>query len=268
MEMDVVEGSNAASTSEHSSKVDHLFGLNGRTAIITGSSRGLGQHFAELLSKLGANVVTTGRDRDRLEATYPKRDRFHPVVADIRNAEDRERLISETIERFGQIDILINNAGILEGSGNPVEAFQQVLDVDLVAAFDLSVKAAPLMERNGGGAIVNVASVLGLVAAAPMTTDAYCAAKGGLINLTRQLGARWARKGVRVNALAPGFFVTEMSADIVTSDASRKFVSDQCPIGRLGEHAELDSALAFLVSPRSTYVTGQVISVDGGWTAR
>ena len=144
-----------------------------------------------------------------------------------------------------------------------------MLEVNLVGLFTLSRQAATVMLANGEGSIINIASVLGLVASAPVQQAAYCAAKGGVVNLTRQLGAEWGRKGVRVNAIAPGWFHSEMTAETMFDDpAAMDFVLRETPMGRAGEADELDGALLFLASGASRFVTGITLPVDGGWTAR
>jgi NAD(P)-dependent dehydrogenase (short-subunit alcohol dehydrogenase family) len=143
-----------------------------------------------------------------------------------------------------------------------------VVDVNLNGLFRLTqLVAGPMIER-GRGSIVNVASMLGSVAAAPIKQASYCASKGAVVNLSRELGCQWARKGVRVNALAPGWFPSEMTEDMWADESSTAFVRTHCPMGRRGEAGELDGALLFLASDASTYVTGSVLTVDGGWTAR
>lgn len=248
-----------------------LFGLQGKTAIVTGASSGLGVRFAEVLRAAGANVVPTARRLDRLDEHFGGRPGFHPVRCDVTSDEDRRRLVDQAVARYGSVDVLVNNAGIGTqnvASGDPLEAFRQVIEVDLVALFALSQLASDRMREHGGGSIINISSVFGLVAGAPIDDPGYCAAKGGVVNLTRQLGARWIRRGIRVNSIAPGFFMTEISKWALASDKSQEFIGQQCPIGRLGEMKELDSALLFLAGAGSSYVTGHTLVVDGGWTAR
>jgi NAD(P)-dependent dehydrogenase (short-subunit alcohol dehydrogenase family) len=150
----------------------------------------------------------------------------------------------------------------------PPDVFRQLIDVNLNGLFVLSQLAGRHMIASGGGVIVNVASMLGLVASAPIKQASYCASKGAIINLTRELATQWARKGVRVNALAPGWFPSEMTAEMFADDSSMAYVQRNCPMARTGEPHELDGALLFLCSDASSYCTGQVLTVDGGWTAR
>ena len=255
----------------HPGDLTQLFGLAGKTAIVTGASSGLGLRFANVLRGAGANVVPVARRLHRLEEAFGGRPGFLPLQCDVTDDVDRRRVVDMTLAEFGRIDVLVNNAGIgmeATASADPIAAFRQVMDVDLVSLYALTLAVAEPMRAQGAGSIINISSVFGLVAGAPLDDAAYCAAKGGVVNLTRQLGARWIRRGIRVNSIAPGFFMTEISESTLTTDSSRSFVSQQCPAGRLGEVAELDGALLFLAGSGSSYVTGHVLVVDGGWTAR
>jgi NAD(P)-dependent dehydrogenase (short-subunit alcohol dehydrogenase family) len=250
-----------------------LFGLDGRVCVVTGASSGLGERFATVLSSAGATVVLASRRVERLEAVAAKLPGPARVVGcDVRSEPDRERLIAEAAETFGRVDVLLNNAGITRpqpAEGESEADWYEVLEVNLNAVFRLSQLAGRLMLAQESGSIVNVASILGLVASAPIQQAAYCASKGAVVNLTRELACQWARRGVRVNALAPGWFPSEMTAESVFEDErSLAFLRRNCPMGRGGREHELDGALLFLASDASSYVTGQTIVVDGGWTAR
>jgi NAD(P)-dependent dehydrogenase (short-subunit alcohol dehydrogenase family) len=248
-----------------------LFGLDGRVAIVTGASSGLGDRFARVLAAAGARVVGAARRAERLERLASEVDGIEPCVCDVSVDEDLERLVAFTLERFGQVDVLVNNAGVGGGypaEDEPAEHFREVIDVNLNAVFMLSRIAARAMLERGSGSIVNIASMYGLVAAAPVAQASYCASKGGVVNLTRELGAQWGRRGVRVNALAPGFFPSEMASVMIDDERSAKFLRRNTPIGRPGQPHELDGPLLFLASDASSYMTGQTLAVDGGWTAR
>jgi NAD(P)-dependent dehydrogenase (short-subunit alcohol dehydrogenase family) len=248
-----------------------IFGLDGRVAIVTGASSGLGDRFARVLAAAGARVVGAARRADRLERLASEVDGLEPCVCDVSVDEDLERLVSFTLERFGQVDMLVNNAGVGRAhpaEGEPAEHFRRVIDVNLNAVFMLSRIAARAMLERRSGSIVNIASMYGLVAAAPVAQASYCASKGGVVNLTRELGAQWARRGVRVNALAPGFFPSEMGSEMIEDERSARFLRRNTPIGRPGLPHELDGPLLFLASDASSYMTGQTLVVDGGWTAR
>lgn len=250
-----------------------LFGLDGRVALVTGASSGLGHRFARVLHTAGAHVVISARRRDRLrELADELGERVTVVPADLTDAGSREHLVDAALGPAGRIDVLVNNAGygtVAAAEDETLEHFSYTMDINLVAVFHLSQLVGRHMIEAGHGSIVNVASVLGLVGAAPVKEVGYCAAKGAVVNLTRALGAEWARKGVRVNAVAPGWFPTEMTKEQMFDDtAGLDFIRRNTPMARGGEVSELDGALLFFCSDASSYVTGQVLAVDGGWVAR
>jgi NAD(P)-dependent dehydrogenase (short-subunit alcohol dehydrogenase family) len=247
------------------------FALDGKVAVVTGASSGLGERFARVLHASGATVVAAARRTDRLDALAADCPGLVAVTCDVSRDDDCERLIATAVDHAGHLDVLVNNAGIgtpMPAEDEPAEQFRQVVDVNLNAVFVLSQLAGRHMIERRSGSIVQVASILGLVASTPIKQASYCASKGAVVNLTRELAAQWARKGVRVNALAPGWFPTEMTAEMVVDDSSIAFVQRTCPMGRFGEEAELDGALLFLASDASSYCTGQTLAIDGGWTAR
>jgi hypothetical protein len=247
-----------------------IFDLSGRVAVVTGASSGLGRRFARVLHAAGAHVVLAARRQDRLAELAAELN--CPAGPGGRAGLRRHRRVATLSGPFGSVDVLVNNAGL----GEAVRAIDETndhvratLEVNLVGLFTLSRQAAAVMLEAGSGSIVNIASMLGLVASAPVQQAAYCAAKGGVVNLTRQLGAEWGRKGVRVNAIAPGWFHSEMTAETMFDDpAAMEFIVRETPMARPGEADELDGALLFLASGASSFVTGVTLAVDGGWTAR
>jgi NAD(P)-dependent dehydrogenase (short-subunit alcohol dehydrogenase family) len=245
--------------------------LAGRTAIVTGASSGLGARFATVLADAGADVVAAARRADRLEALAAGHARIHPFTCDVTDDDGRQRLVATTVERFGRVDVCVNNAGA--SSGGPeaqatVDAFRGVLRLNLEAVFALSQAVAQPMRERGAGSVINISSMFSLVASAPVPDAGYVASKSAVNGLTRELAAQWARDGIRVNAIAPGFFASEMTAELVEDERSQRWFERMCPMGRPGRPEELDGILLFLASDASSYCTGQVFAIDGGWTIR
>jgi len=248
------------------------FALTGRVAIVTGASSGLGARFARVLDAAGARVVLAARRGERLEALAGELRDARAVACDLAAPGASAALVERALDHYGQIDVVVNNAGVdhtesaLEES---LDDFRRELEVNLVAPFELARLAArSMIEAGRGGSIVNIASILGLVGVGQIPDAGYAASKGGLVNMTRELSAQWARKGVRVNTIAPGWFRSEMTEERMFGDErSMRWVHQRTPMGRAGDEHELDGALLFLASDASTYVTGTVLAVDGGWTA-
>ena len=255
-------------------RVPELFRLDGRAAVVTGASSGMGVAFAEALAAAGARVLLAARRGDRLEALAARLRaggaEARAVVCDVSRPEEVERLRDAALGAFGAVDVLVNNAGytsVVPAEAQSLEDWRGQLDVNLTGAFLCAQRLGAAMLEAGRGNLVNVASVLGLVGSGQVAQAAYAASKGGLVNLTRELAAQWARRGVRVNALAPGWFPTEMTADMFGDEASLRWMRSRTPMGRAGELPELWGPLLFLASDASSFVTGHVLVVDGGWTA-
>ena len=258
---------------ELSTQIADLFRLDGVTAVITGASSGLGMRSARVLHAAGATVVVSARRVERLDQLVQELgNRVVACPGDLAIVADRERLVQAAVDVSGSIGVLVNNAGLskpVAATDETLEQFAKVMDVNLVAPFHLSQLAGAHMLKAGSGSIINMASILGLVAASPMKDVSYCSSKGALVNMTRQLGCEWGRKGVRVNASAPGWFPSEMTqAEMFDDPNGAQFIERNTPMGRAGRPEELDGALLYLASQASSYVTGQILAVDGGWTAR
>jgi gluconate 5-dehydrogenase len=254
--------------------VRELFDLSGRVAVVTGGSRGLGLEMAEGLGEAGARVVVAARRAQWLApAEEHLRSRGVEVAAvacDVTDPEAARRLVAAAVERFGRLDVLVNNAGVSWGAPleeMPLERWRQVLEVNLTGAFLVTQAAVPVMKAAGWGRIVNVASVAGLVGSPAEILDAvgYAASKGGLIALTRDLAVKLAPFGITVNAVAPGFFPTRMSEKLLERVGDQ--VVARVPMRRVGQAGDLKGVVVFLASEAARYVTGQVLAVDGGSTA-
>jgi len=248
-----------------------VFDLTGATVVLTGASSGLGARFARVLAAAGAHVHAAARRVDRIEAMAGEEGRITAVRCDVTDAGDRERLVADAAARTGRVDVLVNCAavpGAPDAAGESAEDFARVLETNLVAPYDLCRLVADRVPDGAGATVVNVASILGLVSGAPLAGAGYTASKAGLIGLTRELAGQWGRRGIRVNALAPGWFRTDMNDALFADERSARWVDRNTMLRRPGRPEELDGALLFLASPASSYCTGQVLVVDGGWTAR
>jgi NAD(P)-dependent dehydrogenase (short-subunit alcohol dehydrogenase family) len=256
--------------------VRELFDLDGRVAIVTGGGTGIGRQLAQALAELGADLVLCARKAERCEqAAAELREELGVRALGLRcNVADQgevNAVVARTREELGRVDILVNNAGTVWGAPPeemPLEGWQKVVDVNLTGAFLCSQAVGRvLIEQGDGGRIVNIASVAGLAGAPAevMNTIVYHATKGGLIAFTRDLAWKWARHGITVNAIAPGWFPSDMSRFVL--DRQDDSLVRSIPLGRYGGPDDLKGAVAYLASPASAYVTGHVLVVDGGQSA-
>ncbi len=254
--------------------MDLCFGIQGKTAIVTGASSGIGITFAETLAEAGANVVIIARRYEKLKEVADRLSKetgssVFPIKTDVTEEAQVVEMAEKTVEKFGSLDIIVNNAGIsaLDPSIDmPLAEWKKVIDVNLTGVFLTARTAARRMIEQKSGKIVNIASIYGAVGdkfqAAP-----YYASKAAVINLTRAFAIEWAPYGINVNGIAPGFFPSEMTEDIFKDEETRQLLASRTALGRTGRPADLKGALLFLVSPAADYITGETIFVDGGWTA-
>lgn len=252
-----------------------LFRLDGKTAIITGGGRGLGQYFAEALSEMGANVVLCSRKlaacEEARQAIEAKGGKALALACDVTQLSDIERVVATTQEQFGAIDILVNNSGATWGAPAeemPLDKFEWVMDVNVKGTFMMSQLVGRTMIAKGqGGTIINIASVAGLIGGNPKYLNAvgYHTSKAAVINMTRDLATSWARYNINVNAIAPGWFPTRMSRGLLSQ--YEKEMLTAIPLSRFGKPEDIKGVIVFLASPAAAYITGQTIVVDGGSVA-
>jgi NAD(P)-dependent dehydrogenase (short-subunit alcohol dehydrogenase family) len=250
------------------------FEIQGQTAIVTGASSGLGVTFAETLAELGVNLVIAARRYEKLVQVADEiRNRFNvevvPIKADVSQEDQVTKMVETAMEKFGSLEILVNNAGVASLSPSieiSLEEWKRVIDINLTGVFLCARTAAREMIKRKYGKIINVASIYGAVGDV-FPTAPYYASKGAVINLTRALAIEWAPYKINVNAIAPGFFPSEMTQPVFQDEKTLKYILSRTPLGRIGEPLDLKAALTYLASPASNYVTGQTIFVDGGWTA-
>ncbi len=250
-----------------------MFSLKGKVAIVTGASSGLGVVFAEALAEMGANVELAARRIEKLNEVASKLKvldvRVRPFQCDVSKQEDVQALVDDVVKNFGRLDIIVNNAGVAAlspATDISVEEWNKVVSVNLTGVFLCARTAARQMIKQGGGNVVNIASIYGAVGDV-FPASPYYATKGAVINMTRDLAVEWAPFKIRVNAIAPGFFPSEMTEAIFQDPGYLEYIRKQTPLGRPGNPDDLKGAVVYLASPASDYVTGQTIFVDGGWTA-
>ncbi|NUO81521.1 glucose 1-dehydrogenase [candidate division KSB1 bacterium] len=248
-----------------------LFNLTNKVALVTGGSRGLGKEMAEGLAEAGAALMLVARREAWLKPTIAEMQsrgfRCEGMLADVSKPNDVQRVVTQTLSTYGQIDILINNAGVSWGApaeNMPLDKWQMVIDINLTGPFLLCQAVGREMIKRQFGRIINIASIAGLLATPPnvQETVGYNAAKGGLLSLTRELAVKWAKHNIRVNAIAPGFFSSRLADKVI--EQSRATLEAITPMGRIGAPGELKGVAVFLAAEASNYLTGQTIAVDGG----
>ena len=251
--------------------MENLFDLSGKVAVVTGTSRGLGQYFGRALAKAGADLVITSRDKTRLadfqEEIEDLGRKALPVQLDVLNQRDIQNMVDAAIAEYGRIDILVNNAGL--NIRQPATEFtwdnwDTVLETNLKGAFFVAQAVGKEMIKRRYGRIINIGSctcVFGMEGIGP-----YCASRGGMLQVSRSLAAEWGRHGITVNVLAPGWFKTAQNKVLYDNKPWVEYITDRIPLGRPGQPNDLDGTVIFLASDASAYVTGQIVLVDGGFT--
>ncbi len=252
-----------------------IFEITGSVAIVTGCSSGLGVQMAHALANQGCTIVAIARRMDMLEQVCKEISEQHgvetmPIRCDIKNTEEVEATVKKVMDRFGRIDILVNNAGtgaVAHAENITDEQFQNEFDIDLFGTFKFARAVAnQAMIPAGYGRIINIASMYGLVGNMVAGSAPYHAAKGGVVNLTRALAAEWGQHGITVNAICPGYFYTPLTTETLNSEFFQQHAKTTIPMMRYGNEGELDTAVVFLSSRNSSYVTGIALPVDGGYT--
>ena len=250
-----------------------MFQLDGKTAIVTGASRGIGEAIAKGFARAGANLVLVSRHLSALERVAGEIEglgrKALPVSADIGNPEDIEKVVEATLKDFPRIDILLNNAGVSpflkKAEEMKLKEWEEVVKVNLTGTFLFCQSVGKVMIRQGGGKIINMISV-GAVVGFPRQI-AYCATKGGILQLTKVLAIEWTRHNVQVNAIGPAYLETELTKGMRESKVISENLLQRTPMGRFGKPEEIVGAALYLASEASSYVTGQTLFVDGGWLA-
>ncbi|MDP6549417.1 MAG: glucose 1-dehydrogenase [Dehalococcoidia bacterium] len=253
-------------------KPERLFELGGKVAIVTGGNGGLGLGMALGLAGAGADILVAARDAGKTAQALPQilalGVRAKGLSVDVAEEADVGRMVAEAIESFGRVDILVNNAGIAvrrQPQNITAVEWDRVLDVNLRSVFLASKEVYPHMKAQGGGKIINIGSMMSLFGSDWVSP--YSASKGGVVQLTKSLAVAWAGDNIQVNAILPGWFVTELTASIPTKDPDRyDLISRRIPTGRWGRPEELQGSAVFLASAASDYVTGAVLAVDGGYS--
>lgn len=251
----------------------NYFDLTGKVALITGASSGLGVQFAKALANQGADIAICARRLEKLEAVKKEIEEYGVKcfvhTCDVMDSAQIKATVDAVVAHYGKIDILVNNAGL--GLAEPAEVqsddtWTTMMATNLNGVYYFAREAGRHMIEKGYGKIINIGSIHSSVAMTGMPLSAYCTTKGGVALMTKALANEWAKKGITVNAIGPAYFASEMTASIIEEDFFQPVVQAYCPMGRVGQPGELDGALIYFASDASSYTTGQLLTVDGGWT--
>ena len=247
--------------------MEKLLEFSGKVALVTGGSRGIGYAVAKIFSEKGATVVITGKDSDRLEKAASEINNATGIVADIRKKDDVKNVVKKIIEKFGRLDILVNNAGIFPKikllHEIDEDEWNEVLDVNLTGQFRFTKEAIPHLQKTAGS-IINISSDAGLKAYQDFNADAYSAAKAALILLTKCWALEYAKDKIRVNCICPGVVDTDMTKPFMKTQKDIEFMNNEHPIGRIGQPEEVAKAVMYFASEDAAWITGAVLTVDGG----
>jgi gluconate 5-dehydrogenase len=251
-----------------------MFDLTGKIALVTGASSGLGAQFAKALAGQGADLAIVARRQEKLDEVKKTIEaigvRCFPVKCNVLNTDEIKSAVAQIKDHYGRIDILVNNAGVarkLPAETQPDDDWNAVIDTNLNSAYFVAREVGKIMIEQKYGKIINVASIHANVAHAANPISAYCASKGGVLMLTKALAAEWAKHNINVNALGPSYFPSEMTQNTMSDPGFLSVAKTYCPMGRPGKLDELDGAVVYFASDASSFTTGQLLAVDGGWTA-
>ncbi len=250
-----------------------LFNIVGKVAVVTGASSGLGRQFALALAREGANVAILARRVEKLEKVKEEVEALGvkclSVKCDVVDTESIKSAVATVVEHFGRIDILVNNAGV--GTGAPAElqedsVWNMTINTNLNGVYFVAREVGKVMIEQNYGKIINIGSIHSTVSMNGSPITAYCASKGGVAMLTKALACEWAKYNITVNAIGPAYFESEMTDQIINTPEFAQAVMAYCPMGRVGKAGELDGAVVYFASDASSYTTGQLLTIDGGWT--
>ena len=253
---------------------ENSFCLDGKAAAVTGGAQGLGLAMAQALAQAGAKVALLDIDMEKCQAEAEKLQAEYGVEAlalraDVRKLDEMEKAVAEVVERFGRLDIFVNNAGIcrnIKAEEMTLEEWQEVIDINLTGVFIGSQVAGKRMIEQGGGSIINIASMSGSIVNVPQPQCSYNASKAGVIHLTKSLASEWAKYNIRVNAISPGYMKTAMTEKTLETDMAKDWWLRLTPMGRPGLPCELGGAVVYLASDASSFMTGADLIIDGGYT--